>query len=134
MSTATIDRLRWLLDQLDQLNNGGNIRYDGMSRFDGAHAELSDIINTWTDPAATAPAAQIVMAADQVDQVGARIVSAVADMVKALSEHVDASQVELLAAVHAGTAAPADSAPAAPADTSTASSDPAWTPAPASGQ
>jgi N-acetylglucosamine kinase-like BadF-type ATPase len=121
MSTATID-------QLDQLNNGGNIRYDGMSRFDGAHAELSDIINTWTDPATVAPAAPIVMQADQVDQVGARIVSAVADMVKALSEHVDAGQVELLDAIHAGTAAPAPAAPADPAPTDTAPAT-GWTPA-----
>jgi hypothetical protein len=100
MSTPTIDRLKWIMSQLVNLNNGGNIRYEGNATFQGAYDELADVIRVYVDnSAAPAPVVLQAMTPEQVDAVLARIVATSDGIVSAVGAHIEQSDLAVLDAL-----------------------------------
>lgn len=95
MSVSTNERLAWVMAQMQNLENGGNIRYEGNTTFQGAKGELADIIATYQDHSA-APAPVVLAAAplDQVRALLAEVVAASADRVALAVAENTAHQVE----------------------------------------
>jgi glutamine amidotransferase-like uncharacterized protein len=102
--TDTKTRLQWLLTQLDNLNNGGNIRYEGNATFQGAHAELVDIIATYVDHSAEpAPVVMQAMTPDQVDVVVNQIIDIVTTtgvtIIQGLHAEIQKSDAAIMSAI-----------------------------------
>jgi len=90
MNIIDKSRITWAIAQLTNLENGGNIRYEGNSVFQGLKAELLDIEANAPAYVEAPPQVLQVMTADQVDQVAARLANRTGELVGTLAKtHVE---------------------------------------------
>jgi hypothetical protein len=104
INAATLDRLKWIMAELQTMHDNGWVRYEGDTVFFGARDELTSIISDAQEPVTVAaPTVYNVVTAEQLALVGADLAEKVADsVVVAMS-----AQAPTIAPTAAPTEAPA---------------------------
>lgn len=77
-----LEQLTWAISQLVNLENGGNIRYEGNTTFQQLKAELQGMVDTKVAYVPAPPQVLAVMTPDQVNDVVLRVGDKVADLAR----------------------------------------------------